>query len=113
MARTRKTGEKMPYADIGARVRWVREQLSPTITVVARSLGCDQSVWSKYESGERRIPLRIAQPFADRADVTLDFLLRGRLRGLRPETLERLASEDHHLVIAPGGTDRRTDKAPS
>lgn len=46
-----------------------------TQAVVAEELSCDQSLYSKYERGERALPLDIAVNLADYYGVTLDDLV--------------------------------------
>ena len=46
-----------------------------TQAAVAEELSCDQSLYSKYERGERTLPLDIAVNLADYYGVTLDALV--------------------------------------
>lgn len=49
-----------------------------TQQVVAQYLICDQSVYSKYERGERALPLDLAVKLAELYQVSLDYLV-GRI----------------------------------
>ena len=46
-----------------------------TQSAVAEVLSCDQSLYSKYERGERTLPLDLAESLADYYGVTLDVLV--------------------------------------
>ena len=46
-----------------------------TQSAVAEVLSCDQSLYSKYERGERTLPLYLAVSLADYYGVTLDVLV--------------------------------------
>lgn len=42
---------------------------------IAEILMCDQSLYSKYERGEREIPLKLLVELADFYNVSLDYLV--------------------------------------
>ena len=42
---------------------------------IAEYLLCDQSLYSKYERGERELPLRLAVKLAEYYGVSMDYLL--------------------------------------
>ncbi len=50
------------------RIRDLREDHDLTQQKVSEILMCDQSLYSKYERGERALPLELADPY----DVSLD-----------------------------------------
>ena len=56
------------------RIRDLREDHDYTQKYVAACLLCDQSLYSKYERGERPLPLELADKLADLYDVSLDYL---------------------------------------
>ena len=56
------------------RIRDLREDRDLTQKEVAAYLHCDQSLYSKYEWGERLLPLDRAVQLADYYGVTLDYL---------------------------------------
>ena len=57
------------------RIRDLREDADLTQKQVAEYLLCDQSLYSKYERGERPLPLELAVKLADLYKVTLDYLV--------------------------------------
>lgn len=56
------------------RIRDLREDANLTQKQVAELLFCDQSLYSKYERGERDLPLKLAIQLADFYHVSLDYL---------------------------------------
>lgn len=56
------------------RIRDMREDSDLTQQQVAELLMCDQSLYSKYERGEREIPLRLLIILAEYYGVSLDYL---------------------------------------
>ncbi len=64
---------KMLYMNL--RIRDLREDADLTQAQVAQKLLCDQSLYSKYERGERVLPLDLAIQLADLYDVSLDYLV--------------------------------------
>ena len=57
------------------RIRDLREDRDLKQKEVAHYLMCDQSLYSKYERGERELPLEYAAKLADYYDVSVDYLL--------------------------------------
>lgn len=57
------------------RIRDLREDNDLTQATVAKYLLCDQSLYSKYERGERPLPLELAVKLAQYYDVSLDYLV--------------------------------------
>ncbi len=57
------------------RIRDVREDLDLKQREVAQQLACDQSMYSKYERGERPIPVHILDKLADYYGTSTDYLL--------------------------------------
>lgn len=57
------------------RIRDLREDHDLTQQKVAEILMCDQSLYSKYERGERALPLELAVKLADLYNVSLDYLV--------------------------------------
>lgn len=57
------------------RIRDLREDLDYTQKQIATILNCDQSLYSKYERGERELPLALAVRLADFYKVSVDYLL--------------------------------------
>ena len=65
------------------RIRELREDLDLKQKQVAEDLICDQSLYSKYERGERPLPLELADRLADYFDTSVDYLL-GRTDEKKP-----------------------------
>ena len=57
------------------RIRDLREDNDLKQKNVADYLVCDQSLYSKYERGERPLPLEYAEKLADFYHVSVDYLL--------------------------------------
>ena len=57
------------------RIRDLREDRDLKQKQVADYLLCDQSLYSKYERGERALPLDYADKLADFYGVSVDYLL--------------------------------------
>lgn len=57
------------------RLKDLREDSDLTQKQVANILMCDQSLYSKYERGEREIPLRLLMILAEYYNVSLDYLV--------------------------------------
>ena len=57
------------------RLKDMREDSDLTQAQIAKILMCDQSLYSKYERGEREIPLRLLIILADYYKVSLDYLV--------------------------------------
>ena len=53
----------------------LREDSDLTQAQIAKVLMCDQSLYSKYERGEREIPLRLLIILSDYYNVSLDYLV--------------------------------------
>ena len=56
------------------RIRDLREDADLTQRQVAEYLHCDQSLYSKYERGERGLPLEYAVKLASFYRVSVDYL---------------------------------------
>ena len=56
------------------RIRDMREDNDLTQQKIADVLLCDQSLYSKYERGEREIPLALLIKLADFYNTSLDYL---------------------------------------
>lgn len=65
------------------RIRDLREDSDTKQREVADYLVCDQSLYSKYERGERPLPLEYADKLADFYGVSVDYLL-GRTEVKKP-----------------------------
>ena len=65
------------------RIRDLREDRDYKQKQIADYLMCDQSLYSKYERGERPLPLEYADKLADFYGVSVDYLL-GRTAQKQP-----------------------------
>lgn len=65
------------------RIRDLREDRDLKQKEVAAYLMCDQSLYSKYERGERALPLELAGKLADLYNVSVDYLM-GRTNEKKP-----------------------------
>ncbi|MBE6947429.1 MAG: helix-turn-helix transcriptional regulator [Ruminococcaceae bacterium] len=65
------------------RIRDLREDNDLKQRDIAEYLICDQSLYSKYERGERPLPLEYADKLADYYGVSVDYLL-GRTNIKKP-----------------------------
>lgn len=57
------------------RIKDMREDNDLTQKQISEILLCDQSLYSKYERGEREIPLKIIIMLADYYNVSVDYLV--------------------------------------
>ena len=57
------------------KIRDLREDNDLTQAQIAELLMCDQSLYSKYERGEREIPLRLLIILSDYYNVSLDYIV--------------------------------------
>ena len=57
------------------RIRALREDNDKTQSEIASYLMCDPSLYSKYERGEREMPLRVAVQLADFYGTSVDYLV--------------------------------------
>ena len=64
-----------PVMYMNLRIRDLREDRDLKQRQLADLLHCDQSLYSKYERGERPLPLEHAEKLADFYDVSVDYLL--------------------------------------
>ncbi|MBQ8868119.1 MAG: helix-turn-helix transcriptional regulator [Oscillospiraceae bacterium] len=57
------------------RIRDLREDKDFTQKEIAEYLICDQSLYSKYERGERQLPIEYAIKLADFYKTSVDYIL--------------------------------------
>lgn len=70
--------------NMNLRIRDLREDNDLTQNQVSKILMCDQSLYSKYERGEREIPLTLLIKLADFYKTNLDYLV---YRSDKPEMI--------------------------
>ena len=61
--------------DMNLRIRDLREDADLTQKQISEIILCDQSLYSKYERGERILPLDLAVKLAEYYGVSLDYLV--------------------------------------
>ena len=61
--------------NMNLRIRDLLEDRDLSQGTVAQYLLCDQSLYSKYERGERELPLRLALRLAEYYGVSVDYLV--------------------------------------
>ena len=61
--------------DMQLRIRDLREDSDRTQKEIAAYLLCDQSLYSKYERGERDLPLELAVKLAQYYHTSVDYLV--------------------------------------
>lgn len=73
-----------PYAEIGSRLRALREGDAPKLSqkAWAEKNGFNPTQYNNWEKGSRRIPVDNAEKLCDLYGLTLDFVYRGRRDGL-------------------------------
>mgnify|MGYP001623658333 FL=1 len=64
----------IPVIDVKLRIRDLREDNDLTQQEIAAYLHCDQSLYSKYERGERDLPLDYFIKLGQYYKVSLDYL---------------------------------------
>ena len=57
------------------KIKDLREDNDLTQAQIAKILMCDQSLYSKYERGERDIPLKLLVKLSEYYNVSLDYLV--------------------------------------
>lgn len=57
------------------RIRDIREDHDMTQKQVSEYLHCDQSLYSKYERGQREIPLSLIIKLSELYDTSIDYLV--------------------------------------
>ena len=81
------------------RIRDLREDADLKQKVLAAYLHCDQSLYSKYERGERPLPLECADKLADFYHVSVDYLLAASLDGQPIEKEEKPNLPPHQRLV--------------
>ena len=99
MAQGKRPRARDIMADVGKRLRWAREVVADSQAALCRDLGgLDATAWNRWEKGNR-YPDPIAMVrFCDAFGITMDYLYRGELRGVREDVAFRLAAYHPELV---------------
>ncbi len=85
-------------AQMGRRLRWVREALGVNQTHMARMVGITQAAWSLYERGLRWPDQFAAVRLMAKLKITREYLLEGDLSGIDRDLAIRLAAQHPELV---------------
>jgi len=99
----------LSVATPGDRLRWAREITCASSAEAARVMSTATDLWVAYESGRIPIPLSVAQEFAHRFSVSLDFLYFGRMEGVLPRMRDVLLERRPQLQ-APARSPRTVDE---
>lgn len=82
--------DTQPYAEIGIRLKRLREGLSDMNQKEwAAKHGFNPTQYNNWEKGVRRITVDSAEVLCDRYSLTLDAIYRGKVLGL-PETISKI-----------------------
>ncbi len=83
------------------RIVWARQEIEQDPAETARAMGVPLPIWRDIESGRTRPGDDVLDRFCEYAGVSLDYLLRGVLRGVHPEMAAVLASKHSRLLLPP------------
>ncbi|MFW5642142.1 MAG: helix-turn-helix domain-containing protein [Roseicyclus sp.] len=76
--------------EVGRRLQALRALIGLNKKDMADANGIDITNYGRFEAGARPLPQKVALRLAERYDVTLDWLYRGRWGGLPLEVADRL-----------------------
>ena len=86
--------EIMSPEAIGRRLTLIREAHGLKKAEIADLLGIERTYWSRFELGKRPIPYDLAYRLVERFNVTLDFVILGRIETLPVHLAERIREID-------------------
>lgn len=89
--------------DIGRRLRAARSIVFDSSDACAKALKIHINTWRNYEKGERYPDPWLLVRFCDATGFTMDFMYRGRLRGIEEDVQIRLVAE--HPALAEEAPD--------
>ena len=75
---------------IGNRLRLLREALGMKPSEIADALGIERTYWSRFENGKRALTEINAALIVERFDVTLDYLILGKMERLRLDLAQKI-----------------------
>ncbi len=112
MAQGKRPRARDIMADVGKRLRWAREVVADSQASLCRDLGgLDPTAWNRWERGNRYPdPIALIR-FCDTFGLTMDYLYRGDLRGVREDVAFRLAAYHPELVDRAHPVEARRAKA--
>jgi len=92
-----KNADTLPYADVGERLRFIRERMELNQREIAERLGISAQRWNNWEKGKERIVLDYALVLDHDQGVPLDFIYVGRTRMLDKSTSDAWASRPREI----------------
>ena len=95
-------------AEMGQRLRWVREARGWNQTQAGEVVGVTQTAWSLYERGLRWPDAFEAVRLIAKLKISRDYLLTGDLGGVERDLAIRLAAS-HPELVEPKNTDQDRD----
>jgi len=110
--RMMKEEDKPLAAAVGRRLLWVRLLTGKTQEemVVGRAA---QGQYSRWETGERLLPVQYGLEVCRRMQVSLDYIYRGHLIGVNPDLAQQLLkNHPEELVLPPIYTGWHKDTDP-
>ncbi len=84
---------------LGTRLKWARELVEPNRASFARSLDLDHSTIRNIENGTRSPSVILLMQICHSLRISVEYLLRGELRGVDGELAALLLA--HHPELAP------------
>lgn len=113
MGRPRRTvADRKLMADMGKRLRWVREARGDSQQEIADHIGVHQTAWSLYERGLRWPDEFEARRMIAKLRISQAYLLEGSLEDIEQGLAIQLAAR-HPELVDPTGRARRTGTALS
>ena len=103
----RNVADRQMMADMGKRLRWVREANLWNQTQAGEAVGVTQTAWSLYERGLRWPDAFEAIRLIAKLKISREYLLSGDLGGVERDLAIRLAAA-HPELVSPKSTDRDT-----
>jgi transcriptional regulator with XRE-family HTH domain len=96
-------------AEMGQRLRWVRDIYGKSQAKMAAEVGIDQTAWSLYERGQRWPDIAQAARIVAKLKISLAYLLDGSLEGVERE-LAILLAADHPQLVLPRRKEIHMDR---
>jgi hypothetical protein len=98
-----------PAPSVGDRLRWARETQEPWLNSCAEVMNIEPSLWAEYEAGTALLPWPVAEEFAHRFSVSVDYLFVGALDGIAPLLRNVLLQAHPELSLGAGALALRAD----
>ena len=95
---SRTESDRRLMAQMGRRLRWVREALGVNQTEMARMVGVTQTAWSLYERGLRWPDQFAAVRLMAKLKVTREYLLEGDISGIDRDLAIQLVAQHPELA---------------